>query len=468
MDNFAYSNLINVGGIAMSNGSQKNKNLHKEKLFKDTVPRSRVQLDIVKRVKAAVDGMPSELPAKVISYQDVIRENGEYYLIYQGSENLQPLAAYLNKNDINSQRLLVEFRETLELLEELELVKEIFPAGINAANFWIDEQQDIYLMPEEMLRSKRNYKEFEMEPPASDYFMPPEVIAGEEWQLDSYIFNAAAVFYYFLSGETIFSDQDNAKVLNKIQSEKILDLKALVPEISDNLNTLIKGLLAKNQSERPEINYAVEELKRVTRENEFKLDSFLERENIIESKIIKKKRRNENIKLFFRQSWKVILFFTILVGSVIWGIGTGPAATITAENSPTEVVNYFYQAIATKNISLANEAADFDLGEMERLISETHVIEKMQQAYGGTPENNGEVDKVYSLEKMEIEELTASEDKHRFRASYEFNFRDREGRYSESIEDELLVEKIDGIWRIIAIEGDFKEMIAGDYPWREE
>ena len=71
----------------MSRETQKKKNLHKEKLFKDTVPRSRVQLDIVKRVRKAIDNMPAELPAKIISYQDVIREEGEYYLLYQGSEN---------------------------------------------------------------------------------------------------------------------------------------------------------------------------------------------------------------------------------------------------------------------------------------------------------------------------------------------------------------------------------------------
>jgi len=452
----------------MSNGSQKKKNLQKEKLFKDTVPRSRVQLDIVKRVRAAIEAMPTELPAKVISYQNVIRENGEYYLLYRGSENLEPLAEYLNKNSTNSQKILKEFKEILELLDDIDLVKEIFPAGINAANFWIDEEEDIYLMPEEMLRSKRNYKEFEMELPAADYFMPPEVIAGKEWRLESYLFNIAAVFYYFLSGETIFSDQDNAKVLNKIQSEKVLEIKALVPELSDDLNSLLMEMLAKEQSERPEFNYAEEELKRSIRENEFKLDSFLERESIIDTKIIKKKRRNENIKLFFRQSWKVILFFAVVGGAFIWSLSSGSPATITADNSAEEVVNYFYKAVATKNINLANEAVTFELGEMERMISETHVIEKMQQAYGGGPEQNGEIDEVYSLENLKIEEISASADRYRFRASYDFKFRDRNGRYSESIEDELVVKKVEGIWRITAIEGDFKKMIAGNYPWREE
>lgn len=452
----------------MSRETQKKKNLHKEKLFKDTVPRSRVQLDIVKQVRKAIENMPSELPAKIISYQDVIREEGEYYLLYQGSENLEPLAEYLNKNTIDSKMLLEELEETLTLLKDLQLVQEIFPDGINASNFWIDEEKDIYLMPEDMLRSKRNYNEFELEIPSQEYFMPPEIIAGEKWELESYIFNLASAFYYFLSGETIFSDQDHAKVLNKIQNEKILDLQALVPQISDKLNQIFMEMLAKDQKDRPEIDSLFEELKRTKKKNKFELQSFLERENLIDNKIIKKKRRNENIKLFFRHSWKVILFFAIIGGGFIWGLSSGSPPTITADNSAGEVVNYFYEAIATKNISLANEAADFDLGEMERMISETHVIEKMQQAYGGDPEQEGEVNEIYSLEKLEVEEISASETEFRFRASYEFNFRDREGRYSHQMLDELKVERVDGIWKITAVEGSLRDMIAGEYPWRDE
>lgn len=446
-----------------------NKNLNKEKLFKDSVPRSRVQLDIVKNVRTAIEAMPADLPAKIISYQDVVREDGEYYLVYAGSEKLQPLAEYLNKNSISSQKLIREFGEILKLLKEIELIREVFPAGINAYNFWIDENKDIYLMPEKLLRSKRSYNDFELEPPAKDYFIPPEIIEGEKWQLKSYLFNLSAVFYYFLSGETIFSDQDNAKVLNKIQTENILEIKALVPMISQDLNRLMMEMLARDKSERPEFKQAAAELKKAAAENEFKLEAFLERKNLIDNKAVKKKRRNENIKLFFRQSWKVILFFAILGGAFIWGLGSGPDATITEDNSPAEVVNYFYSAIATKNIGLANEAVNFDLGEMERMISETHVIEKMQQAYTDPETEDGDNhNQVYSLENLEIEEINASEAQYRFKAVYEFNYRDQDGRYSNQVEDEILVEQVDGVWRITKLEGDFRDMIAGEYPWREK
>ena len=450
----------------MTKQNKKEKNLNKEKLFKDSVPRSRVQLDIVKRVRKAVESMPQELPAKIISYQDVIREDGEYYLLYQGSKELKPLAEYLNKNSISSQKLLEEFKEILNLIKNFEQIEELFPAGINAFNFWIDEKEDIYLIPEEMLRIKRNYNNFELKLPTKDYFTPPEMIKGEEWELKSYLFNTAAVFYYFISGETIFRDQDNAKVLNKIKTEKILDLKALVPELSDELNTLFMELLAKDITKRPELDYAAEKLGQLANSNNFKLKAFLEREDLINKKIVKKKRRNENIKLFFRQSWKVILFFAIVGGGLLWGLTSGPPDTITADTSPKEVVNHFYKALATKNVGLAKEAAAFDLGEMNRMISETHVIEKMQEAYSGS--DSKDVKKVYSLEKLELKEVSNTEDQHRFKASYEFNFRNKNGSFSHNIEDELLVEQVDGIWRITEIKGGFKDMTVGEYPWEEE
>ena len=459
--------LIKVGGLVMTSQKKENENLNKEKLFKDSVPRSKVQLDIVNKIRAAVANMPAEIPAEIISYRDVIREDGEYYLLYQGSENLQPLAEYLNKNSFYSQKLLKEFEKIIMLLQELDLIKKLFPAGINASHFWIDQKDNIFLMPEEFLRCKRNYNEFEMELPSKDYFVPPEIIEGRDWQLKSYLFNTAAVFYYFLSGETIFSDQDNARVLNKIQTENILEIKALVPEISEDLNSLLMKMLAKDKAERPELKQAAAGLKRAAAENKFKLEAFLERKNLIDNKIVSKKRRNENIKLFFRQSWKVILFFLIVGGGFIYGLGSGPEPAITTENSPAEVVNHFYHAVATKNIGLAKEAVTVDLGEMERLISESHVIEKMQDAYNN-PDSETKAEGVYSLEDLEIEEIYVSETEYRFKATYEFNYRDQNDRYSSKIEDELLVEKLDGVWRITELKGDFKDMTAGEYPWRVE
>ena len=351
-------------------------NLTKEKLFQNYVPRSRVQLDIVKNIRDRIEELPAELPEKIISYRDVIKENGEYYLLYKGSSELETLVEYLYKNSISSQKLLEEYRASLSLLKERDDLAELFPEGINAENFWIDQDQNIYLMPEAFLQIKRNYGEFEVEIPDSDYFVPPEIVSGENWEQSSYIFNLTAVFYYFLSGRTIFQDEDNAKVLNKIQTEKILELNKVLPELSSDLNELFQKGLLKEKEERAELNYLIEKLKDEEKDNNFKLDPLLERKKRLNNSSIKNKNRIENVKLFFRQSWKVILFFVIVGGGFVWGLTSGPPPTINSQNTSQEVVNYFYQGLATKNINLTQEEADFELGEMGSLIMESHVIEK--------------------------------------------------------------------------------------------
>ena len=451
----------------MSREKADNENLNKVKLFQDTVPRSRVQLDVVKKVRAAVKNMPADLPAKIIAYQDVIKENGEYFLLYQGSSNLKPLVEYLNQNSISSEKLLQEMLEVLKLLRDLDLIKSLFPKGINAANFYIDQQKNIYLLPEQIHSSQKNYNDFNFEAPAAEYFKPPEVIAGQAWDQKAYIFNLAAVFYYFLTSKTIFDDDDQAKVLNKIQTENILEPKLLVPEISEQLNSLLMEMMDRDKDERSNLDSVMQHLESAESAAIFRLQPFLKRENLIENKVLKKKRQKENIKLFFRQSWKPLLFFVILFASIFWGLSSGPAPVITADDSPAEVVNYFYEALAAKNIGLAKEAADVDLGQMERLISESHVIEKMQAAYS-SPDSEREINQVYSLENLKIEEVSNSTNSRSFKAFYEFNFRDSEQLYTVKLEDQLFLEKVDDIWKITAIEGDFKAMIAGEYPWREE
>ena len=227
-------------------------------------------------------------------------------------------------------------------------------------------------------------------------------------------------------------------------------------------------MLKKDAEERITIEQAVNELEKMINSQELKieLDPFLQREDILENKIIKKKRRRENIKLFFRQSWKVIIFFTVLGGGLLYGLIAPAPATITEDTSSAQVVRYFYEALARKNVNLADEAAQFDLGEMQRVISESHVVEKMQIAM---QQNNpdSELKQVYSLENLLIEKTSQSEERAQFRVQYVFNFRDKEESYQADIVDRLTLNKIDDIWRITSISGGFSEMIEGNYPWRE-
>lgn len=448
-------------------GKKQQRNLNKEKLFQASVPRSRVQLNIVREIEAKIAELPEDLPAKIITYQEIIRKNGEYYLLSESELDLKPLSAYLEQNSIKMEKLLAEYKELLLLLKDRENIPQLFPEGINAANFWLDGKENIYLLPEAFLRLRLNYNQLELQPPAKEYFRPPEIIKGGNWDQKAYIFNLTAVFYYFLSGRTIFRDQDRAKVLNKIQQEKVLELKVILPQISDRLNQLISQGLRKDPAQRGGVEKLAAETEAAISENNFKLTSFLAREKLLDTKSLARKKRRENIKLFFRQSWKLILFFSLLGGTFIWGLLAGPQPVVTSQNTAEEVVNYFYQGLADKNITLIKETAVFDLGSMERIINESHVVEKMQNAYSNNSAAEEKTNKVYSLEKLKIEAVSTAAKKASFRSFYEFNFRDRSGIYSAEISDKLFLEKIDGSWQITAVEGGFSKMINGNYPWEE-
>lgn len=454
--------------LGWSNFMTDKSKLTKEKIFKEFVPRSRVQLEVVKNLKNHLTGSSDNFPPKIISYQEVFRENGEYYLHYQGGRNLQPLAEYLSENSLSADKLLKELKEVLEMVMKFDQIGELFSEGINASNFWIDENEEIFLIPQTFLEVKQTYSSIKFEIPGNEYFMPPEIVADEEWDEDAYLFNLASVFYYFLSGKCIFDDEDRAKVLNKIKTENILEIKYLTPQLPPELNNLFIEMLKKDSDERININQAVNELEEMIESQELHiaLEPFLQREDILENKIIKKKRRRENIKLFFRQSWKVILFFTVLGGGLLYGLIAPSPATITENTSSAQVVRYFYEGVARKNVNLADEAAQFELGEMQRVISESHVVEKMQMAF---QKNNpdSELKQVYSLENLLIEKTSESEESAQFRVQYIFNFRDQEESYQANMVDRLTLKKIDDVWKITDINGGFSEMIEGNYPWRE-
>lgn len=443
------------------------KALNREKLFKDRLPKSRVQLEIVKKIEAEIAKLPKKLPQKIINYQAIICQEGEYYLLSEHKLQLEPLIVYLYQNPISSGKLLQEYKELLLLIEKNKDLSSLFPLGINAANFWIDKEEKIYLMPEIFLRPKLNYNQFELEIPKKEYFTPPEIISAKDWDQAAYLFSLTASFYYFLSGQTIFNDQDRAKVLNKIKTEKILDLNSILTQLSPELNELIMQALAKDPSKRGSIEKIAQKIDTISFKNDFKLKAIAAREKSAEQKVIAKKNRNENIKLFFRQSWKLITFFVILGAAFIWGVFSGPQSAVSSQNTAEEVANYFYQGLAKKNISLIKDTTELDLARMERIISESHVVEKMQSAYAKDSETEAELNKIYSLENLNLEEVFSNDSEAIYKVFYEFNFRDSKGRYSVDLIDKIFLEKLDNIWQITKIEGDFSKMIKGNYPWEE-
>lgn len=105
------------------------------------------------------------------------------------------------------------------------------------------------------------------------------------------------------------------------------------------------------------------------------------------------------------------------------------------------MVNYFYQAVANKNISLAKAAVDFDLDQLETLIAESHVIEKMQSAYSsGDPKK--EIKRVYQIKDLKIQKLSAAAKQYKFEVKYNFSYQNQNDNSIFHTKDQVLVKKL--------------------------
>ena len=181
--------------------------LQKEKLFSSQLPRSRVQLDIVNEIKNDLEAgiNRAELTSEIITYQKIAREDGDYYIYRNGPNNIIPLKLYLQKNSIKAGRLLDYFIETITVLKKNSSYNnKIFPQGIKLENIYISEEKKIFILAENYLDLRIKYGELEEISPKKHYFIPPEMIFESKWSENGYIFNTAALFYYFLLEEQFF------------------------------------------------------------------------------------------------------------------------------------------------------------------------------------------------------------------------------------------------------------------------
>lgn len=441
--------------------------LQKEKLFSSQLPRSRVQLDIVNRIKNDLKSGINrvKIPSEIITYQKIVREDGGYYIYRNGPNNLTPIKLYLHKSRIKSGDLLDYFIEILTVLKKNSSYNnKIFPQGIKVENIYLSKGKRIFILAENYLDLRKKYAEFEEISPKKHYFIPPEMIFEPKWSEKGYVFNTAAVFYYFFTGRTIFPDKDKAAVLEKIQSEKIMEIKYLNSDISNNLSGFFADMLSRNPEDRPGFDKTVLVLRQI--KTNLSINYKVDYDNITRTeRRIKLKSLKDNAKLFFRRNWKLLLFFVLIGAGVFWGVSGNHSSIIDKTVSPEEVLNLFYKGIDEKNIQLIEEITTADIGNLERLIVESHVVEKMQLAFEKSSDSS--VNFVYDLENLKIKEIMRRRNEVIFRAEYDFKFYRDDYYYTAEMNDKISIKNENNRWKIVMIEGSLAEIAAGNHPWEE-
>ncbi|MFW6237955.1 MAG: hypothetical protein ACOC5A_01825, partial [Halanaerobiales bacterium] len=180
-------------------------------------------------------------------------------------------------------------------------------------------------------------------------------------------------------------------------------------------------------------------------------------------------------RFFFKNTGKYVvigLLCLVVFGYIFYP--RGPEQVITGETSYREVVKYFYRGLDEKQAHYLEQSTVRDVEGLDRMLTETFVMEQMRKFYGSMnldeSENlttgdgeqkespGAEEQRVMGLEELEITEIEAGESPV-FEVDYLLFAGTGEEKKYYRLQDRLELSRVDGVWKITSLEGDIESLI---------
>lgn len=447
-----------------------------EQAFGNKEPRSRILADIKRNIENVIVERKNLIKDPTyINYQGFKQVEGEYCLIRSGTEIYKPIDSYLGENKLTLDRIV----EWMIVLGRIALEAEengIVWQGMAMDCLWVDQQGELKLLDPDIASQLAKYREIDSINPIEIY-NPPEKYRNMELDTRSLIYSLGIIMYYLATGEKPFtytdeSETDKSDLVHEILNTTPIETIYLNPQIAPSLNVFIMEALNKDKKNRlkgwKSFLSQLETIKKTGVKASGKQESIHRSQA---DKVIKSSTRKKGLKNFWRKRWKVItIAFSVFIILYLITITGGGDPYITEETPPEQVVNYFYQSIDGKNTTLIEETTIVDLKRLENMVAETHVIEKMQSAYNV---QSGEEEGIFGIKDLSIVEV-AKEPQPIFQANYTFYYNIVEQsedwaeneepvhkRYAVDMNDRLELGNVEGLWRIVNIEGSIEYIIEG-------
>ncbi|MFW5986063.1 MAG: protein kinase domain-containing protein, partial [Halanaerobiales bacterium] len=361
-----------------------------EKIFTARKPRSRVVLEKVNEIKEILAREPEFNESSYIQYQGIEKVEGEYCLFRKDEEELAPLADYLANGEVSIARALSWVLKQAELWQKAE-EKGFTWELITLEYLRVTDEGEIKLINPVIGDIIARYRSDMEEIIDRDNYRAPEVIEGHEADTTSRIYNLGVIFYYLLTGKAPFAGENKTDIYDRIITSSLIEPRYINHEISAALNDVILQLLEPERDKRPD-NWQ----KLIAVLNQVKGNCYAgereQEENLRNSgRKIKLTRLKEKLHFFRRRHWKKTVVALLLIVALIIAGRTGQRPpVVTEETAPREVVEYFYESINENDVTKIQATTSLDLGNMERMLSESYVMQKMRKAYGDPEELEGE------------------------------------------------------------------------------
>ncbi len=451
-----------------------------EQLFSNRSPRSRLLADIKKNISETIAERREiiEHPS-YINYQDIEQINGETCLIREGTEIYTPLNKCLNDSQLTLDNIVDWMLDLGQIALEIK-DKGVTWQGITMDSIWISKNGKLRFLDPDIANMLSKYRNTNSIEPVEIY-QAPEIFKKKTWDEQSLIYSVGIIMYYLLTGEKPFqsrenSDLDKSDLVHEIISTIPVEPVYINPKVSPRLNDFIMSTLAKDKANRI-ISWQtfVKQLEEIKGSGLWASQKEEEESRTQAEKVIKSSFRRKGIKNFWRKRRKTItIALSIVVVLYIVSITGGTDPYITEETPAPKVVEYFYQAIDEKNTLLLDESSILDLKRLDNMVAEGHVIGKMRSAYNLEGEEDGGI---FGIKDLSIANLS-QEPQPTFEAKYIFYYNmaeeaktTEEGNiqqpeelkhYQANMTDILELGNVEGVWRIVNIEGSIEYIIEGN------
>jgi len=447
-----------------------------EPIFTERKPHSRIIIEVINKIKEIITERTDRINHQAyVKYIDIKKINQEYCLLSEGEKEFQPLFSCMNDQKPGLEKVLKWMRTLGEVFKEAEDNDvELSSPGLHTLA--VDREGNLLVFDPDIIGRIEQYQKTTANYPAKEVYYPPEYYKKELLDRKSSLYSAGVVFYYLLTGKWPYSSSDKADLIDEILNTKPVEPRYLNLKISNELNTFILMLLQKDRKNRlKDWTEFLETFQRMKDNKQLKaLQDQTDKRRKMADKMLRTARRKRGFRVFWRKYWKPIAIIAVVIVLFLsMGLLDGTDSIVTEETSPEEVVSLFYKGIEDKMIQNLDESCLVDLKNLENMVMQTYVIERMRMAYNVT--DSDESSSVFGLEELIIDR---EDNKERpvFSASYYFYIYQPEEmeenmELSEMeelkkdeffMEDIIKLERIDNKWQITEIEGDIKYLIEGN------
>jgi|AntRauTorckE6833_2_1112554.scaffolds.fasta_scaffold00211_8 hypothetical protein len=437
------------------------KTLTAEKIFQNKKPRSRVMLSTVKDIENVLEKYKINND-NFLNFLRVKKIEGQYYIISDKKEYMPTLLEKIKQDKYDIRKAVKWVKKALKIWNNFEY-KEEYSSELKLNYFRINNNNEVKIVNPFVNKVIESYRYNPLENEHDEIYRSPDVINSNKFNPNDIIYNFGVILYYLTTNKLPFQGDNKTEMFDKKMTNSFDEPRFLNPEISKSLNDLIIAML-NNGFKNKDLKDVINGLDEIINNNIIKASEKEAKENKKLSKgKLKKNKRKQSIIFFFRHHWvKTLLVIAVLAMFVGLGFMGGNTPVVTEETSPEEVVNFFYDSIDKKDPVVIDQTTVVALNNLENMVTEGHVMETMRNAYSSLSEEEREENKIYGIKNLSIEQFEQN-DYFEFKTSYIFYYPGEDQMEERTMNDTLIVEKIDRLWQITDINGDIRALIEGNF-----